>query len=335
MRHILLVFVLSGLAVAQNTPSITAITNAALPNMDLHVPTRLQARSLATIFGTSLASSTASTSPPWVKSLGGTEVHLIPLYTGCGTANPPAGLSCDILADLLYVSPTQINFMVPDVSPSSYGQEELALDVVFVEEGQRFDSHLSFYVSPVGDFAVFGVGYDCEFALSLLHPDACGLSSTLGPNLDGSKVAIGAITDAFGNLVTSQNPVHQGQLIVLWATGLADLSLDPMTGLWQQNSPVPITFGISQPNPAGGYNVLNFDWEKQTPVWAGESPQYPGLDQININFPTCTGSPVSSEQRYDVILNFHAPSADSNLGIGFATLYMPFLISPGEATCQF
>ena len=35
------------------------------------------------------------------------------------------------------------------------------------------------------------------------------------------------------------------------------------------------------------------------------------------------------------MMSFQASSADKNLGIGFATLYMPFIISPGEATCQF
>jgi uncharacterized protein (TIGR03437 family) len=284
---------------------------------------------MATIFGANLSGATASTAPPWVKTLGGTEVHLVPFYKGCGTANAPANLSCELEADLIYVSPTQINFVVPDVSPSAYGQQELALDVVFVENGQRFDSDTSFYVSPVGDFAVFGVGYDCDFALSLSHPNSCGYSATPGQN----TVPIGAITDVSGNLVTSQNPVHQGQIIVLWATGLGDLI--QQGDFLQQKNPDPITFGASQPKDGGGFNVLNTAWKTVTPIWAGESPQYPGLDQINVPFPSCTGTAATSEQRYDVILSFQSPSADSNLGIGFATLYMPFLISPGDPTCHF
>jgi uncharacterized protein (TIGR03437 family) len=327
MRCLPLFLTVTTIAFGQAAPSIAVITNAAIPSMDLHVPARLQARSMATIFGTDLSSSTASTAPPWVKTLSDTEVHLVPLYTACGTPTAPANLNCDLVADLIYVSPTQINFVVPDVSPSTYGQQELGLDIVFMKNGQRFDSHTSFYVSPVGDFAVFGVGYDCDFALH--HPDACGYSPTPGENM----VAIGAVTDPAGNLITSQNPVHQGQIIALWATGLGGLSLQG--GLMQQKQPAPIAFGVSQPKDGGGFSAFNTNWKTVTPVWAGESPQYPGLGQMNLIFPSCTGTPSTSEQRYDVILSFHAPSADSNLGIGFATLYMPFLVSPGEATCEF
>src|SRR5579872_3560505 len=49
-----ILFVLSGLAVGQTTPTIVSIANAALPNMDSNVPARL-ARSMATIFGTNLS----------------------------------------------------------------------------------------------------------------------------------------------------------------------------------------------------------------------------------------------------------------------------------------
>jgi uncharacterized protein (TIGR03437 family) len=331
MRYFLQCFAFVSLATGQTTPSIIAITNGALPGMDAHVPVRLQPRSMATIFGSNLSTATASTTPPWVTTLGGIQVHLVPLYTGCGTANPPANLSCELIANLIYVSPIQINFIVPDVLPSAYGQQELVVDVILLQSGQRLDTHYSFSISPVGDFAVFQVGYDCDFSLSLSYPDACGYSGAPGQN----KVPIGAVTDVSGTLVTSQNPIHQGNIIILWATGIPGLSLDTTTGLLQQQNPDPMTFGIAQSNQNSANNVLNQDWKVQTPLWAGESPQYVGLDQINLIFPSCAGAAATTEQRYDIILSFHAPSADSNLGIGFATLYMPFLIGPGEATCQF
>ena len=309
----------------QAAPSITAITNAALPNLDAHLPTRLKPRSMATIFGNNLADSVVSSIPPWPKSSGGTEVHLIPLFTTCGIANPPAGVSCDLVADLVYVSPTQINFVVPDVLALAYGQNELLLKVVFVRNGLRFDSLLSFYLTPVGDFVLFQVGFDCEFSLSLEHPETCGYSLSSGAN----RVPIGAVTDGSGILITSQHPIHQGQFIVLWATGVGVVTLNPASGLLQQNNPSKITFGVMQPG------IFNSTWMSSMPVWAGESPQFVGLDQINVFFPTCAGSPAITEQRYDLFITFQAPSADKNLGIGFAELYMPFIISPGEHTCQF
>ena len=331
MRYIVLLLTFTALTFGQSAPSIMGITNAALPGMDAHVPIRLQARSMATIFGTNLSTTTTSTAPPWVTVLGGTALHLVPLSTGCGTANPPANLSCELVADLIFVSPTQINFIVPDVSPSAYGQQELAFDVILVENGQRFDTGVSFYLSPVGDFAVFQVGYDCDFSLSLSYPDACGYSQTPGQN----KVPIGAVTDVSGNLVTSNNPIHQGQIVVLWATGLASLSVNQSTGLLQQASPTPLAFAVTQSNPNGASTILTSYWQSQPPIWAGESPSYIGLDQINLTFPTCTGAVATTEQRYDVLMTFNAPSADSNLGVGFSTLYIPFIISPGEVTCQF
>jgi uncharacterized protein (TIGR03437 family) len=324
IRYILPLCALAVLAVGQTAPSVTAVTNAALPGMDMHVPTRLQPRSMATIFGTNLSNSTETATPVWVKTLGGTEVHIVPVNTGCGTANPPANLGCELIADLVYVSQTQINFVVPDVSPSAYGQQELPLEVVLVENAQRFDTHVSFSISTIGDFAVFGVGYECDFALSLAHPEACGYSQTPGPN----KVPIGAITDASGNLITSQNPVHQGQPIVLWATGLRGLNLDPTTGLLQQKTPDNISLGLSHATD------LNGDWKQLTPTWAGEAPQFVGLDQVNLTAPVCNGVSAATEQRYDMTLNFRAPSADTSRGIGFATLYIPFVLRPGEATCQ-
>jgi uncharacterized protein (TIGR03437 family) len=279
---------------------------------------------MATLFGTNLSSSTETITPPWLKTSGGTEVHLVPLNTNCGTASLPANLSCELVADLIYVSPTQINFVVPDVPPSAYGQQELMLEVVLVENAQRFDAHVSFSVSTIGDFAVFGVGYDCDFALSLAHPEACGYSQTPGPN----KVPIGAITDASGNLFTAQNPIHPGQPIVLWATGLQGLTSDPVTGLMQQKPPKSIPLSLSHGT------VLNPNWNNQTPAWAGESPQYEGLDQVNLTVPVCNGTSAATELRYDIILNFQAPSANSSLGTGFAKLYLPFIIRPGEATCE-
>ena len=40
------------------------------------------------------------------------------------------------------------------------------------------------------------------------------------------------------------------------------------------------------------------------PVWAGESPQFVGLDQINLNFPKCIGTVATVEQRYDAFIGF-------------------------------
>lgn len=57
--------------------TIANVTNAAIPGLDLPPGTAsLAPRSLATIWGISLADTTASTGPPWKTTLGGLEVHL-------------------------------------------------------------------------------------------------------------------------------------------------------------------------------------------------------------------------------------------------------------------
>ena len=240
-------------------PSITSVTNAALPGVDSG---GLKPRSIATIFGSSLADSPVSTAPPWQTQLGGVEVHLVvlPWFTsGVETQCATTDLPCELVADLLYVSPTQINFLVPDVSVSAYAKGLTALQVriVLIRDGVRFDSYdfgslsafASFFLNPSSDLAVFQAGWDCDFSLSPSEPQACGFSQS--PGGQGYRVLIGAVTDASGSLITSQNPVHQGQPIVLWATGLGPLSTDGVTGLLEQKSPANVTFGVHAASVAG------------------------------------------------------------------------------------
>jgi hypothetical protein len=107
---VLLLLVCAALGFAQ-APTITNVTNAAIPAIDLppdpSTPVQLAPRSIATIFGSRLADSAVPAVPPWPNTLGGTEVHIVvnPTRYDCNPCEQPAGL--------LYVSPTQINFVWP------------------------------------------------------------------------------------------------------------------------------------------------------------------------------------------------------------------------------
>src|ERR1700733_5973614 len=98
----------SGLA---QTPTITNITNAAIPTIDYPpVAVQLAPRSIATIFGTNLGDAIVTTSPPWKTTLGGTEVHFVVdtfilnnTRIACQWQTDPA---CDLIVNLVYVSPT-------------------------------------------------------------------------------------------------------------------------------------------------------------------------------------------------------------------------------------
>lgn len=312
-------------------PVITNVTNAAIPALDSPPNSaHLAPRSIASIFGANLASATVSTTPPWKKTLGGTEVHLVTNL--CNVPNDP---SCEFVADLIYVSPTQINFLVPDLGPATL----LGTRIVFVRNGVRVDGRYSsgspgYFVidaRAIGDYdVVFGVGYECLFSFSLVNPSTCGVAWSEGPN----RALLGAITDASGELITSQNPVRQGDVIVVWMTGLLGLSLDAKTGLFQQANPSYLTFGVAQNGKdltsSSGTGSVGAVGKLQTPrfLWAGESPQFVGLDQVNVNFPVCTSNiRAQTEKRYDAFLS---PSSI----LTTVRVYLPFLIRVGDPECQ-
>jgi hypothetical protein len=273
----------------------------------------LTPRSIATVFGDHLADGTATAVPPWPKTLRNIELHIVinPVHYQCSV--------CEEAADMIYASPTQINFVVPG------DMDGVLARIVLIKNGVRYDSHDDVFGgsgligidSNYGDRAiVFGVGYDCLFSLSVTDPSACGLAWFQGLH----RALLGAVTDAAsGQLITRQNPVHQGQLITLWLTGLPGLRRDPGTGLLQLANPGLATFGVAQYGSDKKVEPL------VTPpaLWAGESPQFVGLDQVNVNFPVCVARAAITEKRYDAFFAYR----------NSVRIYLPFVISPGEPDC--
>lgn len=334
LRYILLTSALVASAFGQSSvPSIANVTNAALPAMDLPPNTvALAPGSLAIIFGTGLADSISSATLPLPKLLGGVEVHLVD-----DSCYDP---SCELVADLIYTGPTQINFVVPDV-PLWTGPNTAKIwktRVVIIKDGQRFDDRTTEFGGPgrvlidavygYGDSAVFGVGYDCLYSFSLSDPGACGLSWDAGQH----RAMLGAVTDAIsGQLMTTQNPVHQGQLLTLWWTGLTG---DP----WFSN-PTSFCFGVAQYGKdlsSGNGWCSGPASPSMSGLWTGHSPQYPGLDQANVTFPLCTSRTLAtSEQRYDVWLEFSGNPTDSQFSQGtIVRIYLPFVVARGDSDCH-
>ena len=334
-----LVFAVLGFAQA---PTIANITNAAIPAIDLppdpSIPVQLAPRSIATIFGNRLSDSTVSAVPPWPNTLSGTEVHLVvnPTQYSCNPCEQPAGL--------LYVSPTQINFVVPDNLGVNGPRSGFRARVVLIKGGVRYDNHddvfggsglIDVNSSDITDLAVFGVGYECLYSFSLTDPTSCGVSWSQGQH----RAALGAVTDASGQLITSQNPVRQGEVIILWMTGLTGLSRDPGTGLLQLAHPGPVGFGVAQAGkdvPATVYND-SFDgfgyvgqWATPPALFAGESPQFVGLDQVNVTFPVCTvNTKAKTDQQFDAFLTF-----GSIVTATAVRIYVPFVVRAGDPDCQ-
>jgi hypothetical protein len=242
-----LLFLVPAVLAFGQTASVSNVTNAAMPSLDyppnsIHLPPR----SMATIFGTGLADITISTNPPWKNTLGGTEVHL--------AGDTCFDSSCDLTASLMYVSPSQINFVVPENGSTSCTTcTPIAYRIVLIRDGQRIDNR-SYMLGGPGrliidpyygaDYnVVFQVGFDCLFSFSVSDPGSCGLTWSQGKH----RAPAGAITDAIsGQLISSQAPVYQGQLITIWMTGMyGRLTLEKNTGLLSA-FPFPIGFGVAQ-----------------------------------------------------------------------------------------
>jgi hypothetical protein len=337
MRYILSLVALTTSAFAQAAPSIANVTNAALPSMDLPPSSiSLAPRSMATIWGTNLADTTVSSVSPWSSFLGGTEVHL--------AADTCFDSSCDLVASLIYVSPTQINFLVPDnESTSCKNCTPTPYRIVLVRDGQRVDNRSYILGGPgrliidpfdIADYnVVFQVGYDCLFSYSLSDPASCGLSWSQGQH----RAPLGAVTDALSaQLISSQVPVHQGQLITLWMTALyGGVTLNDKTGLLQQASPASVGFGVAQLGKdmvatiGSAFNGPFGTFMSPTPIWAGESPQFVGLDQVNVAFPTCANAPATAEKRYDAFLTYTSIGTSTTVRI-----YLPFIVRPGDPDCR-
>jgi hypothetical protein len=276
--------------------------------------------------------------------LRGTEVHL--------AADTCFDFSCDIVTNLIYVSPTQINFLIPESSSSLCPRcTETAYRVVFMRDGQRIDNMGYILGGPdrlyieslftawadslfvIADYdVVFQVGYECLFSQSSNNPASSGLSWLQGQY----RLPLGAITDGVtGQLNSSQCPVYQGRFLTLWMTGLYG-ETTATNGLVTAETFTPVGFGVAQlgsdiPSTVGmnanGEVVGTFT--SPMPLWAGESPQFAGLDQVNVAFPSCTNSPATTEKRYDAFLTYTSVATEAAVRI-----YLPFVVRPGDPDCK-
>jgi uncharacterized protein (TIGR03437 family) len=223
---------------------------------------------LATILGSNLAEvERASIDLPLPTNLDGTEV----LVCGYPVFSDRCGAS-----DLVYVSPTQINAVLrdPGFAVTDYS--------IVVRRGGVPSSSSEMMASAFrieGRFSpraphpkIFEMGYDCGIDPRRPDTSPCGLSRTRSVD---SQPLRGAITDQSGALVTSQNPMRVGRTYTAWITGL---TVNKATGLAAPG--VSLRFdGL----PAFGYG--NPVWTSSAPSFAGRSPEFPGLYQVNFAIP--------------------------------------------------
>jgi uncharacterized protein (TIGR03437 family) len=225
---------------AEPVYTVASIVNAADNQSD-----KLAPNTIATIYGANLAYSTAGITAGDVHSgvlpimLGASETTVI-------IGNSPAGL--------FYVSPGQINFLVPpDLLPGP----------------------VTVYVDVDGSDGSKG---PVPLTLARAAPGLFQLEST-----SGSMVAVATQVD--GSLLTSSSPAKPGDVVVLWATGLgATEAPQPDNYLQVPTAAAPLVAGANLSILLDGVAVPSSDI-----LYAGVAPGYGGLYQINLTLPKSTG----------------------------------------------
>ena len=237
LRH-LLVPALLPLAVWAQSSGAPSYSAAGLVNAATGLTGPLAPNSWATLYGTNLAWTTGSATL--------TDAQLPVKIVNAGAQIRFTG---GTLARLLFVSPTQINFLVP----SWLGPGSTTLSVV--RDG---------FAGPA-----------IPVTIAAVSP---GLFQNNG---------IAAASHADGSVITADAPASEGEIIVLYATGLGQtaipfddqndgrmvaLTVDPATIRIQQFADLSVTLNDT---PIDSSLVL----------WAGLTPGFAGLYQINLQLP--------------------------------------------------
>lgn len=207
----------------------------------------LAPNTIGTVYGANMAYSTAALSQSDIQ--GG----VLPIVIG--TCETQVFVN-DLPADLYYVSPTQINFLVPS------------------------------YLSP-------GPAVVQVFVDGLYGPS---ISMTLGaaaPGLFQLDAQTAVATEADGSVLTSSSPAKPGDIVILWATGLGQVT-------------PPVIYGqlstAAAPLAAGANLSILLDGVAVDPsaiAYAGLAPGYAGLYQINFTLPTSAGANPQIQLQLD------------------------------------
>ena len=231
LRTILVLLILPPACFA--APKINSIVNAATFGS-----VGPAAGSLATIFGTELATS--------VMNAGS-----LPLPQELATTSVRVG---GVLAPLLYVSPTQINFQVPwEVCCPGGGV------AVTVSVGVRVSNVFTMGVEPFGP-AIFSID------------SLTGQGAILIANTDIYAAPEGSVPGA------SSRPAIQGEFVSLYCIGLGPVTNLPPSGTAATRDPLSLVFGGPVQVLIGGIIV--------EATFAGLAPDFVGLYQVNFQIPS-------------------------------------------------
>jgi len=314
------------IAVCQSRPRITAVVSAAdfQPGVTFSEYT--------TIFGTGLSDAVYQAQAlPYPQKLGVTQVYL------CNSAPVPLSQAQNVLdflgcvpAALVYVSPSQVNLLIPADMPPKRALPGLDGKAVFVVSvAGVLDQDASAALPVTIDLRdpqprIFTEGTDC-----LIDPRYQDRSTVCGLTFDslpGNHADRGAITDLQGNLISSSNPTKLGGWYTIWLTGMGTFT--------DGEAPEPPTLVLTNV-PVYGYP--GDTWEYAEFAYA-ESPQFPGLYQVNFQVPVsiATGFPnwgypppfPCGNYNWEVSIDFIQAGNHANL------VQIPIVVKVGDVPCK-
>jgi hypothetical protein len=313
----MIVIVTLGVGSIAAAPHVASVVNSA--DFSAGVPLG----GFGTVYGTALSDAVYQSSVyPFPISLGPTQAALCSTLTGKILAITSACLPLS----LTYVSPTQINFVMPlALPPPSLGLSLASMAVVVsvsgaVDDGASSGTDGGQVFAGSIDPRIFREGYDCFIDPRFQDYDRnCGLSWMEPPTYAADR---GAVTDLTGRLITSANPAHLNQYVVVWASGLGAIGPGGTAVAWMFNIP---TYGDS-----------NWPYAPVQLAYTGES-SFPGLYQINMQVPAAiaTGAAFGNlpwpcgDYAWEVSLSVGtANNAQSNL------IQIPIVVKSGDVACN-
>lgn len=214
--------------------------------------------SLASIYGLSIggAPTVQASTTPLLTILGGIQVFVN-----------------NVASPLLYVSPTQINFQVPD----SIAAGNAPIDVIFNGQTVAYQPQLTIAPRAVGMFTVPNAEKDATPYLNALvtyYND--GQASPVYHTVSGNPNLAGQ----FQLNAISVDPAMGTAVLSIYATGV---------------------------NAKGGVSAVLFNNISAVPAYSGPQGTYPGLDQINVFIPTGLSGVVTvkiKESDQTVLMQF-------------------------------
>jgi len=221
---------------------------------------------LASVFGTGLATLAFATGTPLPTTLGGATLTL-----ECGGVSGSSSVSCLLYpaqaVPVIFASPTQINFQMPWGRPSWESPYQHVVLTIFVG-GFSATIDLS---GPGRATTPPGFALLPEFSPGIFSTNQSGRGQG-AILISGSGGAIAAPTGMF----PKSRPVRRGEFLEIYATGLGPVTNQPPTGAATASNPLPTT--LSTPTVA----LLGVP---APVVFSGLAPGFVGLYQVNVQVP--------------------------------------------------